>query len=237
MRPCDMASPPSPGCSYSFDLLADFDFRDSLFEDIHRNIRLFARDDERWSDANRAGAAAEEEDALGERSFDDLVAQISAVLFGLLILHDFDADHQPPSAHVADDFVFLRPVRHPLDHVCADLGGVLEQAFFLDHIKRCHGGCDTDGIAAEGGCMRAGDPIHDLRARHGDAERHAGGNALGHANDIRLHSRVLDGDPLAGAADAALDFVYHQQNAVAVANAAQFLHERRRCDDVAAFAL
>ena len=72
---------------------------------------------------------------------------------------------------------------------------------------------------------------------HGDAERHAGSNALGHADDVRLHAGVLDGPPLAGAADAALDFVGDQQNAVLVADAAQLLHEDRGSDHVSAFAL
>ena len=48
---------------------------------------------------------------------------------------------------------------------------------------------------------------------------------------------MLDGPPLAGASDAALDFIRDQQNAVLVANAAQFFHEDRGSDYVSAFAL
>ena len=45
------------------------------------------------------------------------------------------------------------------------------------------------------------------------------------------------GPPLAGAADAALHFVDDEQDAVLVADAAQFLHEDGGRDHVAALAL
>ena len=60
---------------------------------------------------------------------------------------------------------------------------------------------------------------------------------LADADDVGLHAGVLDRPPLAGTADAALHFVGHQQNAVLVADAAQFLHEDGRRDHVAALAL
>jgi len=68
-------------------------------------------------------------------------------------------------------------------------------------------------------------------------ERHARGDTFGHAYDIRLDAGVLDREPLAGAADAALHFIDNEQDTVPVADATQFLHERRGRDDVAAFAL
>ena len=93
------------------------------------------------------------------------------------------------------------------------------------------------GIAAKGRRVRAGLPVHDLGARHADAERHAGRDAFGHADDVGLDAGVLDGPPLAGAARAGLHFIGDQQDAVLVADAAQFLHEDGGGDDVAAFAL
>src|SRR5580704_913680 len=48
---------------------------------------------------------------------------------------------------------------------------------------------------------------------------------------------VLDRPPFAGASDAALDLVDDQQDAVAIADAAQFLHEDGGSDYVSAFAL
>jgi hypothetical protein len=76
-----------------------------------------------------------------------------------------------------------------------------------------------------------------LGLAHGDAQRHAGGNALRHANDVGLHAGVFNRKPFARAADATLHFVDHQQDAVLVADAPQFLHENGRSDDVSAFAL
>ena len=85
--------------------------------------------------------------------------------------------------------------------------------------------------------MGAGLPVHDFGARHADAERHAGGDALGHADDVGLDAGVLDGPPLAGAAGAGLHFIGDEEDAVLVADAAQFLHEDGGSDDVAALAL
>src|SRR5579863_3158804 len=52
-----------------------------------------------------------------------------------------------------------------------------------------------------------------------------------------MHTGVLDGPPFPGAPDSALDLVDHQQDAVAIADAAQFLHEDGRSDNVSTFAL
>ena len=69
------------------------------------------------------------------------------------------------------------------------------------------------------------------------AERHAAGDALGQADDVRLDAPVLDGEHLAGAAHAGLHFVGDQQDAVLVAQLAQLAMELRRRHEVAAFAL
>ena len=122
-------------------------------------------------------------------------------------------------------------------HVIADFLRIPQQAFFLDHIERGQRGGDADRIAAERRSVRTGNPVHDFGLADDHAERHAGGNALGAANDVRMHAGVLDRPPLAGAAHAGLHFVHHQQDAVLVANAAQFLHEDGRSDNVSAFAL
>ena len=73
--------------------------------------------------------------------------------------------------------------------------------------------------------------------RHADAERHAGRDAFGDADDVGLDAGVLDGPPLSGSADAGLDLVGDEQDAVPVADAADLLEEVVGRDDVAAFAL
>src|ERR1700687_384354 len=85
--------------------------------------------------------------------------------------------------------------------------------------------------------MRAWDPVHRVGAAHHDAERHSGSDPFRPADDIGLHSGVLNGPPLSGSSGTALDFIRHQQNAVLVADAAQLLHEDRGRDYVAALAL
>ena len=42
-----------------------------------------------------------------EGQFDDAVTLLRAILFGLLILHDFDADHQPAASNIAHQFVLV----------------------------------------------------------------------------------------------------------------------------------
>ena len=114
--------------------------------------------------------------------------------------------------------------------------GVLD-GFALQHVHGRQRRRDANRIAAKGRGVRTGHPVHDLGLRHHDAKRHAAGNALCHTNDVRLDAGVLNGPPLAGAARARLDFVRHQQDAVAIANAPELLHEYRRSDHVSAFTL
>src|SRR5579863_541700 len=52
-----------------------------------------------------------------------------------------------------------------------------------------------------------------------------------------MNASVLDGPPFPGATDTALHLVSDQENAVAVANAAQFLHEDGGSNDISTFAL
>ena len=60
--------------------------------------------------------------------------------------------------------MFLGPIGHALQHVIADFGGVVQQAFFFDYIERSERGGDADWIASEGGGVRAGNPVHDFGA-------------------------------------------------------------------------
>ena len=119
---------------------------------------------ERRRDADGARPAAQEENAPLEGQFDDAVALGRAIFLRLLVFDDFDADHQAAAANVAHDFVLLRPVRHALHHVIADFGGVLHQLLAFDHVEGGQRGRDADRIAAEGGGVRAGDPVHDFGA-------------------------------------------------------------------------
>ena len=84
----------------------------------------------------------------------------------------------------------LRPVCNALHDVIADHLGVLD-AFALQHIHRRQRGGDRDRVAAERRSVRARHPVHDLGLRHHDAQRHAAGNSLRAADDVRLDAGVL----------------------------------------------
>ena len=85
--------------------------------------------------------------------------------------------------------------------------------------------------------MGTGNPVHDFGLADGHAERHAGGDAFGGADDVGLHAGVLDGPPFSGASDTTLDFIGDQQDAVTIADTAEFLHEHGGSDYVSTFAL
>src|SRR5580692_8985837 len=85
--------------------------------------------------------------------------------------------------------------------------------------------------------MRSRLPIHDAGGRKDCAERHAAGNSLGAADDVRLDSGELMCPPLSGAAHAGLHFVGDEHDSVLAANPLQFLQKEVRRNDVPAFAL
>ena len=121
--------------------------------------------------------------------------------------------------------------------MCSPTTSAFLMRFAFQNVHRRHGSFNAHRIAAESGGMRAGDPVHELGARQHHAQRHAGGNALGDGDDVRLNAGVLDGPPFSAASRAALDFIGDQQNAVLIADAAQFAHELGGRRHVAAFAL
>ena len=81
--------------------------------------------------------------------------------------------------------------------------------------------------------------FEDVAALVGDdrPDRHAAAQPLGKSHHIGLHILVLPGEHLAGAADARLHFVKHQQQVVLVADLAQGGQVARVGDVDAALAL
>src|SRR5712691_11605330 len=77
-------------------------------------------------------------------------------------------------------------------------------------------------VAAAGRAVRS--RLKHLRrrpAREAGPDRDPGGEALGEQQDVGTNSGVLIDEPLAGAAEAALDFVDHQEPSLAVADLPQ----------------
>jgi hypothetical protein len=105
---------------------------------------------------------------------------------------------------------------------------MLQEAIGQDDVE--HGIADGHGerIAAIGRTMRAG--LHaggGLCGGKAGAEREAAADALGDRHDVGRDARPFMGEELAGAADAGLDLVEDQQQAVFVAELAKRLHEFR----------
>src|SRR5689334_12027057 len=156
--------------------------------------------------------------------------------FRLLVFHDFHADHQAAAAHIAHHGMGLYPSVQAFHHMVPDNFRVLDRFAF----KNVHGGqssFNADWIAAKRGSMRARDPIHDLRAGEHYAQRHAGGDALGDGDDVRLNAGVLDSPPFTAASRATLDLVGDEKDTVGIANAAQLAQKLGWGWQVSAFTL
>src|SRR5713226_5922602 len=75
--------------------------RDALVEYVHRDIGFVFAYHQRRRDAYCARTATQKQDAAFEGQFDDAVALLRRIFLGLLVLNDFDADHQPAAPDVA----------------------------------------------------------------------------------------------------------------------------------------
>src|SRR6185437_10706529 len=80
-------------------------------------------------------------------------------------------------------------------------------------------------------------PVHNLRLRHADAERHSRCNPFRNANNIRLNSGVFDRPPLTRPARAGLNLIDYHENAVSVADASNFMEKCIGGDNVSALTL
>ena len=103
----------------------------------------------------------------------------------------------------------------------ADRLDVLEQVVFLDRVEHRQGGGAGDRVTAEGGAVVAGDErAARLAEADAGADRQPAAEALGEGHHIGGDALGLVREPGAGAADAGLDLVEHEQRARLVAGAA-----------------
>src|SRR6266850_2998835 len=123
-------------------------FADALFERAHGKVRLLFVNHERRRKTERIFSRAEYEQALVERHIHNRVAQISCALLGPLIAHDFDANHQPASANVADNLELFGPIGDLLKNVVAHFLRIHRQAA-LKQIEGSNRGCEANRIPAE----------------------------------------------------------------------------------------
>ena len=124
---------------------------------------------------------------------------------------------------------------HVLAHQLAHPSRSLDQAILLVDIddRQCRGaahGMAVVGQAATEGLV--GEGIRDaLPHRHRSQRQVGGGQALGHGEDVRDDAPMVDGEPLAGATEAAHHLVGDHHDAVAVADLAHTLEIAVRRDE------
>ena len=156
-------------------------------------------------------------------------------------LDELDADHAAEAAHIADAVVFREPFLVARHDLLADGEGAVGEVVALHDLDGLERGRAGERVAAERAADRAGRrSFHDFLTRDDGRERHAGGDGFRRCDDIRLDTRFL---PIFGsehasrAAEAGLDFVCHEQDALLVADLADGLDPLDRRGDEAAFAL
>ena len=154
--------------------------------------------------------------------------------------HDGDeAEQQAFAAHLGDDagvaVLDLGEALAKQDRAAVDLVEKRRREHQVEHrIADRHG----QRIGAEGRAMGAGGhALAGLRGGEAGADRKPAAQRLGDAHHVGRHAAALIGEEAAGAADAGLHLVEHQEQLVLVAQFAQAPQERRRHHPHAALAL
>src|SRR5882724_9966314 len=196
-----------PSYDAGSDLL--FSLAEAIFECLNREVGLFLIDQERRRHANGVLARTEHQYSLVERLADHRVPQIGCLFLGLLIAHDFNADHQSLAAHIADNLEAAWPIVDAPENVTAHLASVLHVSAF-DQVHRGHRRSDAYRVAAVGAAMRSRLPPHDAFLRDEGAQRHAARDSLSGAKNIWLDAGMFIGPPLSGASHARLHLVHDQ---------------------------
>ena len=93
-------------------------------------------------------------------------------------------------------------------------------------------------VAAVGAAQSARvDGVEQVGAAGDGGQRHAAGDALGHGDDVRDDALVVDGEPFPGAAEAGLDLVRDEDDALVLGPGGERRQEALGRDDEAALAL
>src|SRR5437867_9272475 len=135
---------------------------EALIEDAEGGVDSLARDEKRRAEPDAVLSAAEQQEPALERLLDDAVAQ-GAVL-GVprgAGLDDLDRLHQADAARVADHRVSVLAAREARGQVLPLAARVFHVAVF-DQLDRLQGRRARDGVAAEGGSVGAGGPVHQV---------------------------------------------------------------------------
>ena len=142
-------------------------------------------------------------------------------------------EHQPAPADLGDTGDLRSCVDKQLP-LAAHLG----EEVLVDGLKHGPRGGAGDGVAAEGGAVRArGKQLRCLATGDGRADGQSPAQPFGHGDHVRQDAFVLKGKKVAGAADAGLDLVGDEEDAVGVAKFPHRCEETFWCGDDPRFAL
>src|SRR5208337_5664091 len=104
-----------------------------------------------------------------------------------------------------------------LMQVSSNLHDVFEQVFFFNDGQIFEPDAAGQRTAAEGGAVLSGrNRGGEVFLRQERAERQSRGDRLGDGDDVGYHSEALEGEELAGAAEAALDLVENERGLVMI---------------------
>ncbi|EGJ74420.1 putative 4-aminobutyrate transaminase [Streptomyces sp. Tu6071] len=152
-------------------------------------------------------------------------------------LDELGRDHPAAPAHVADDLVLLLERDQSPLHDLLDALRLGVEVEFLHGLDRAERRGARDGVAAVRTAEAAGvRGVHDLGAPCHRGEREAAGDALGGRDQVGDDALVLAREPLARTAEAGLDLVGDEDDAVLCRELAQRRQEALRRLDEAALA-
>ena len=173
-------------------------------------VDVLALDKEWGKETQDRFVGAVEEDAVLQHAGEDGLGEV----FGL----QFDTNHEAEAADFLDGFVLALKGAELGEEVVAGCFDVVEEVGLLDLVEDSDGDGYGEGIASEGGAVGAeGEGAGGLFGAEHRADGDASGERLGQGRHIRLDAVLLVGTPLAGAADAGLDLVEHEESAGGVA--------------------
>src|SRR6266487_4026233 len=158
-------------------------------------------------------------------------------LLRLRILHDLRPDHQTLAADIADDRILLLHLLQAFHHVRSLFRRILQQVLVPDDVDHLQRRRTRHGIPAERVSVRPTLPVHQLLLRNGRADRKTRSQRLRRADNIRLHTPVLNPKPAPRPAHTRLDLIIHHHNPILVQQLLQPHKIIVRRDNIAPLAL
>ena len=167
--------------------------------------------------------------------FEDAVAAIG--VGRIVAVFDGAAEHQAAPAGRAEARVGMGEVGEALPQLLAPLRGCVGQFMGFVVVEHREGGCRAHRVASVGRCAGAGVALGDGVGRDEGSDGEAVAERFAHGHQVGHDAFVIRREPPAGAAEAGLDLVEDQEDAVVIAESADRRPVPMRRDHDAAVAL